>query len=192
VTRQPGGAELRCHSSRGGLHGNWSPSGRRGACRWAGEPGHEATSLGIAGAAGPTERSRRWRDAPRRDVPRLSLRRQSPGWWDIDVPRSRPRCEPSGWLRSAASPSAGRAADRDRGGSFGLARPRWIWLWPGRSWNGSSRRAPVSTRLTSPTSRWPSCRPGSPNGTGVPPADRTPIYAACWCCNDSSYSLGDM
>ena len=29
-------------------------------------------------------------------------------------------------------------------------------------------------------------------GSGLPPAGRTPIYAASWCCNDSSYSLGDM
>jgi len=30
------------------------------------------------------------------------------------------------------------------------------------------------------------------NGAGVPPVDRTPIYAASWSCKDSSYSLGDM
>jgi hypothetical protein len=29
-------------------------------------------------------------------------------------------------------------------------------------------------------------------GGGVPPLDRTPIYAASWSCKDSSYSRGDM
>jgi hypothetical protein len=28
--------------------------------------------------------------------------------------------------------------------------------------------------------------------TGVPPVDRTPIYAASWSCRDCSYSRGDM
>ena len=27
---------------------------------------------------------------------------------------------------------------------------------------------------------------------GLPPVDRTPIYAACWSCQNSSYSLGDI
>jgi hypothetical protein len=29
-------------------------------------------------------------------------------------------------------------------------------------------------------------------GDGVPPVDRTPIYAASWSCKDSSYSRGVM
>ena len=27
---------------------------------------------------------------------------------------------------------------------------------------------------------------------GLPPLDRTPVYAACWLCQNSSNSLGDM
>jgi hypothetical protein len=28
--------------------------------------------------------------------------------------------------------------------------------------------------------------------SGLPPSDRTPVYAACWRCQNSSNSLGDM